>query len=214
MIPHSALQRAFTLALPLVLAGCAIAPAPTPPGDKAAPLPAQATTRVFHDTIDFGGRLSARYQNGLKEEALHGSFTWTQTPAQTKVTLLSPLGQTIAIIDVTPLGATLMQGGQPSRSAADVDTLTADAFGWPLPVAGLRDWLQGFAIDRTGQRFIAAPDTAQVVTRDGWQIRYASWYDDAASSSQRRPKRIDLARFTEQAGNVSIRIVIDSWQAH
>ncbi|WP_292937464.1 lipoprotein insertase outer membrane protein LolB [Noviherbaspirillum sp.] len=201
-------RRAFAGALTLsLLAGCASL---SPPATVDRPTAA----RPYHAAIDFTGRLSVRYQGPRNEEALHGSFLWSQTPASTKVSLLSPLGQTIAVIDVTPDGATLTENGQTLRSASDVDDLTAQTLGWPLPVAGLREWLQGFALDAGGRRFVATPGAPEVMTKDGWRIRYANWQDDASSKVQYRPKRIDLARLTEQAGDVSIRIVIDSWQAH
>lgn len=213
MIRRHVVQSALASALLLFMAGCAT---PTPPSQdsEAAPRPTLAAARPFHDTIDFSGRLSVRYQSGLQDEALHGSFAWAQTPTQTTVTLLTPLGQTIAVIDVTPQGATLTQGGHAERAAADVDALTAATLGWPLPVAGLRNWLQGFAVDNAGQRFVASPRATEVATHDGWRIRYVNWQDNSESSGQYRPKRIDLARFTEQAGDVSIRIIIDTWQAH
>jgi outer membrane lipoprotein LolB len=193
------------VALSLLLGGCATM---TPPA--AVPPTAQtATSRLYADHLDLGGRLSVRYQNNGREEAMHGSFVWSQNPSQTSITLLSPLGQTVAIIDVTPDGASLTQSGQPARTAADVDALVAETLGWPLPVAGLRGWLQGFAVDASGKRFIANPQATEVATRDGWRIHYAAWQDDAAQS---RPRRIDLDRSTAQAGDVSIRIVIDNWQ--
>ncbi|HYD93760.1 MAG TPA: outer membrane lipoprotein LolB [Noviherbaspirillum sp.] len=200
--------KAIAVALPLALAGCAGMPPPVAQ-------PAQATAaRPFHDSIDLGGRLSVRYQGERQEEALHGSFAWRQTPLRTTVTLLSPLGQTVAVIDVSPQGATLTQAGQPARSAPDVDSLTAGTLGWPLPVAGMREWLQGFALDAAGRRFVASPAAAEVVTRDGWHIRYANWLDENGAAADNRARRVDLARRTEQAGDVSIRIVIDSWQPH
>ena len=121
---------------------------------------------------------------------------------------------TIALIDVSPQGASLTQAGQPVRHAPDVDALTAQTLGWPLPVSGLREWLQGIAQTASGQRFVATPQQSEVVTRDGWQIRYANWQPDDTPPPQARPKRIDLARNTQQAGDVSIRIAIDSWQEH
>lgn len=199
-----AFQRLAAIAavLPLLLASCASLAPPVAPSASA--------PRVFQQAIELGGRLSVRYQTGDKEEVLHGNFTWAQTASDTTVTLLSPLGQTLAIITATPDGATLAQSGQPLRSASDVDTLTANTLGWPLPVAGLREWLQGFAVDRSGHPFVASPYADKVDTLDGWQIRYQAWTQDDAA----HPRRIDLARNTEQTGDVSIRIVIDTWQAY
>jgi len=196
----------LVVATSTLMAGCATVTAP--------PTSASAATgaeRAFHQTIDLGGRLSVRYQAGRREESLHGSFTWSQTPSLTNVTLLSPLGQTIAVVSVTPEGATLTQAGQAVRSANNVNALTAETLGWPLPVAGLREWLQGFAVDRAGKRFTATPSSTDVTTPDGWRVQYAVWADDAAGGLQ-RPRRIDLNRPTEQAGDVSIRIVVDTWQ--
>lgn len=177
------------------------------------PLPAASTAaRQPVAAIDLAGRLSVRYQRNGNEEAIHGSFSWSQRADRTLVTLMSPLGQTIATIAITPTEAILTQAGQPARSAADPDALAAEALGWPLPVAGLRDWLQGHATDASGQSVAASPaSVAPIVTRDGWTLQYASW-DAADPAAPAHPKRIDLARSTNVAGNVAIRIVIDSWQ--
>jgi outer membrane lipoprotein LolB len=212
MTRHRMKKYAPTLALALLLGGCA---ALQPPKDTGISTEARPTaSRRYVDTIALSGRLSVRYQRDGKEEALHGSFLWAQDTARTNLTLLSPLGQTMAVIGVSPDGATLTQSGQPVRKAADVDALIAETLGWPLPVSGLRDWLQGFAIDSAGNRFIASAQAPEVSTRDGWRIHYASWQDDAQLGPQTRPRRIDLERRTTQAGDVSIRIVIDNWQAH
>lgn len=204
------LARALAIATPLLLGGCATVPPPEPDTARQAAI----TTRPFHQSIEMSGRLSVRYQGRTREEALHGSFAWSQTPEVTTVTLLSPLGQTMAVINVSPDGATLQQGGQPLRSAPNVDALTAETLGWSLPVAGLRDWLQGFTIDSTGRHVAATPSSPQVTSNDGWRIHYAAWSEDNGQSAHNRPKRIDLARTTEQAGDVSLRIVIDTWQPH
>jgi outer membrane lipoprotein LolB len=180
-----------------------------PPGATQAPAGQAAR---YHETIDLKGRLSLRYERNGKEESIHGSFEWAQTPRHIALALLSPLGQTLAAVEIAPGAATLTQANQPPRSAADADTLIADALGWPLPVSGLRDWLQGFAADASGKHILAAPQAGDAVTtQDGWRLHYVSWESDGAA---RRPKRIDLDRYTAQAGQVSVRIVIDEWQAH
>jgi outer membrane lipoprotein LolB len=198
----------------LLLSGCA---GMAPPSGITAGTPMQRTaaTRDFLDTIDLSGRLSVQYQRNGRDESVHGNFTWAQTPQHTVVTLLSPLGQTLAIIEITPTASTLRQSGQAPRVASDVDALVAEALGWPLPISGMHDWLQGFAMDANGRRFVAAPQatgSASVATSDGWRIRYASWQEDGAPPVQNRPKRIDLERSTAQAGDVSLRVVIDTWQ--
>lgn len=201
--------RALLLTTALTLTGCASL---APPIDTSAGRQmGEPQVRSYHPSIDLGGRLSVRYQQNGNEQAVHGSFAWTQERDRTAVTLLSPLGQTMALIEVTPAGATLTKSGQVVQAASDVNALTANALGWPLPVSRLRDWLQGFAVDASNRRFMAGPNAAmkQVTTSDGWRIHYASWQTDAQSAF---PRRIDLERDTEQAGTVAIRIVIDAWQ--
>ncbi|HEY8099741.1 MAG TPA: lipoprotein insertase outer membrane protein LolB [Burkholderiaceae bacterium] len=194
-------------ALILMLAGCA--------SITSSPEKTQHPASAYHDTIDIDGRLSVQYQQNGSNEALHGNFSWSQTPKRTVIALSSPLGQTLAVIEVTPDMSILTQSGRPRRMAADPDTLTELALGWPLPIAGMRYWLQGVAIDTNGQRFVASGQSeasAAVSTQDGWQIRYVSWQDGESSSAFSHPKRIDLVRKTQQAGDVSIRLVIDNWQ--
>jgi outer membrane lipoprotein LolB len=174
-----------------LLAGCATTPASS---NRVAP---------YSEDIALSGRISVNYQRDGKSESLSGKFNWQQSARRTSVSLASPLGQTIAQIEVEPGVARLMQAGQAPREAADIDALSAQALGWPLPVSGLRDWLQGHAVNADGGRFRASPEHNSVSTRDGWRVHFVSWQDDAALLPQ--PKRIDA----ERAGEVAIRIVID-----
>ena len=201
----TALQGMFAVLFCLLLAACAGIPQQTAPRTETPALSCAGD-------IDLSGRFSMQYAQGDKDEAMHGNFLWLQTGGHTGITLLSPLGQTIATIDVTPAAATLTESGKPPRTAADVNALAIAELGWPLPVAGLRDWLRGCAVDANGQRFVASPQTDSVVTHDGWHVRYVSWQEDAAARG--RPKRIDLKRgASSTGGDVSLRLVIDSWQS-
>jgi outer membrane lipoprotein LolB len=148
------------------------------------------------------------YQKDGRPESINGSFNWSQRPGMIEVSLASPLGQTIAKISVTPQSATLAQADRPPRQAPDIDTLTAQSLGWALPVAGLRDWLQGYATDEAGQRFAASPANNSVFTRDGWRLRFVSWQDEGAAHPV--PRRIDAERSaTANSDALAIRIVID-----
>jgi outer membrane lipoprotein LolB len=197
--------KKFVLLLALSAAGCT-----SPPLQRTGPLP----TRAYSESLDIGGRFSAQFQHAGKPESWNGSFNWVQSPQLTTVTLQSPLGQTLATIVVDRDSATLTQSGRAPRSAANVDALAQDALGWPLPVSKLRDWLQGYAIGADGRRLAVTPQmTDAIATQDGWRIRYVSWQDDNGAGGQ-VPKRVDMERDTVEAGNVQMRLVISTWQAH
>ncbi len=165
--------------------------------------------RTYQDSINLSGRIQVQYQQNNQPQNLPGSFEWQQNKDDTRISLISPLGQTIASISQTAAGATLQQANQPLRTAEDLDSLLSDALGWPLPVAGLRDWLQGYMRTPDGQRKMLPAQDDQMLNTDGWRIRYVSWQDEAG---QARPKRIDLQRYTSRAGEVTMRIVIDQWK--
>lgn len=187
--------------LPLVcaalLSACA-APARVP----------EVPVAAYRETIELNGRLSVNYTRDGAQETLSGKFNWVQAGERVDVALASPLGQTIARITVTPQQATLVQSDQAPRVARDIDTLTHETLGWRLPVAGLRDWLQGYATAQDGSRFVASPANSEVTTKDGWRLRYVTWQDQAADRVL--PKRIDVSRpASAQSEAMEIRIVID-----
>jgi len=160
------------------------------------------------------GRLSAQYEQNNQPQAIHINFTWSQTFQQTLITLGSPTGQTLATILIGPQGAQLDQANKqankqadnPPQFASDANHLMLDILGWPLPVDGLRDWLQGF-IDSAHRVAITSANADKFLV-DGWNLIYTAWVTE---NTIERPKRLDLTRQTEQAGLVSLRIVIDEW---
>lgn len=180
------------------LSACATLPQPTA---------AATNLRSYHEQIDISGRLSVKYEANYREQFISVHFDWSQTPQQTLISLRSPTGQTMATIVINAGGAQLTRNGEPTRFAPTVDQLSADLLGWPLPVAGLRDWLQGFL---TAQHRVALTEASatEPFMVEGWQLRYTSWQTE---NNIERPKRIDLSQQTEQAGPVTLRIVVDQW---
>jgi outer membrane lipoprotein LolB len=197
-LPFRASALALAAALSL-LAGCATTSAPR----------STAAVAPYRDNIELTGRIAINYSKDGKKESLNGKFTWRQSKDGTDVNLISPTGQTVAVISVAPGSATLKQSGKEPLSAPDLDSLTTRTLGWTLPVSGLRDWLQGHAIASDGSRYTATPSNDTVVTRDGWKLDYVSWQDDAAPVPM--PKRIDATRIAlgQQVDDMALRIVID-----
>jgi outer membrane lipoprotein LolB len=168
-----------------------------------------AQVGAYRESIELQGKLSVTYQKDGQPQPTSGNFTWTQRPGNIDVAIFSPLGQTVATINVTPQSATLTQADRAPRTEKDIDTLTAHTLGWTLPVSGLRDWLQGYATDASGQRFAASPAKDSVVTQDGWRLRFVSWQDGPGGVPM--PRRIDAERSaTASAGELAIHIVIVS----
>ncbi len=193
----------YSLIFPVILgvSGCAGM-------DEDVSSPVTTVMRVCQSEIELAGRFSVRYAQDGQEQAAHGQFQWVQAGGRTDIKLLSPLGQTVATIELAPMLAKLTMAGKAPRTALDADALVADALGWPLPVSGLRGWLQGCAQTAEGGHFVATPDSSEARTHDGWRLHYLAWEQEGNIP---RPKRIDLERQTEN-GEVSLRLVIDDWR--
>jgi outer membrane lipoprotein LolB len=185
------LLAAATVAV--ALSGCATANLSTAP------------VGAYRDTIDLNGKIAVNYQNNGEQQPVNGNFSWSQRPGRIDVSIFNPLGQTVAEISVTPDSATLTQANRAPRTAKDIDTLTQQALGWQLPVAGLRDWLQGYAVDAQGKRFAASPANNNVVTRDGWRLRFVDWQKGTATPM---PRVIKAERSTTGSGDLTINISI------
>lgn len=190
-------RRLSLFAIAAVLAGCATTT--SQPG---------ATVGAYRDTIDLSGRLQVKYQKDNQPGFVAGNFEWAQQPGSIDVTLNSPTGQTMATIKVTPEQATLTQANQAPRTAKDIDSLTAQALGWSLPVSGLRDWLQGYATDASGKRFAASPANNSVFTQDGWRLRFVSWQDGQAGAPMPRVIRAERSA-TATTEELAIDIVVN-----
>ncbi len=191
------------LALGALLAGCATTAPTDLPDHPVAP---------YRDNVSLSGRLTANYQKDGKDESVTVNFSWLQAPKRTDIELSNPFGQVEAVIAITPEQASLTRPGAAPRVAPTVDALGEQALGWALPVAGLRQWLQGYATKQDGSPFVASARYNSVVTQDGWRLQYLAWQDDKAAVPV--PKRIDATRVAA-SGDVdalAIRIVIYSWE--
>ena len=181
------------------------------------PPPRETTTasrgvKACHQRVALTGRFSVRYLKDGKEESAHGGFRWGQDNNNMRIVLMSPLGDTQALIDVTADSATLTSAGKVTRTADDVDALVQESLGWPMPVSGLRDWIQACMRDERGRRVPLIPENRELTTSDGWHITYPVWTDDGHGG--RRPRRIDLQRSERDRTEVSVRLIIDEWTTH
>ncbi|HEX7972682.1 MAG TPA: lipoprotein insertase outer membrane protein LolB [Thiobacillus sp.] len=185
-------MRTFTVTalLALLLGGCVSVPA-VPRGSAASALSPQWVLQ---------GRIGV--QNG--EQSLSGQIRWRHRTDADELLLTSPLGQGVARIVRDVDGVTLEVPDQSVRHAADADTLTRDALGYELPMAGLTWWVQ--ARPDPARVFEATHDAAGRLTQlrqDGWVIDYLQY----AADTPTRPRKLVVTR-----QGLEIRLVADSWQ--
>ncbi|MGE0100240.1 MAG: lipoprotein insertase outer membrane protein LolB [Hydrogenophaga sp.] len=121
---RGAWRTGMALALAALLAACATPPKPVQPGESA-----------------WNGRLALSVDS-QPPQSFSAGFDLRGSPAAGELQLVSPLGNTLALVVWDHQGAELRQGGQVTRRGS-LDELTAELSGTPVPVAALFGWLNG-----------------------------------------------------------------------
>ena len=135
---------------------------------------------------------------------MSGQIHWQHRPETDEVLMTSPLGQGVARIVRDAEGVALEVPNQPTRHAPDADTLTREALGYGLPVAGLTWWVQARPDPATPSKPPATPPAVLAQLRqNGWVIDYLQYAADMPA----RPRKLVVTR-----EGLQIRLVADSWQ--
>jgi len=130
--------------------------------------PARLPQTTSTDTQAWQGRLSVNVQTS-PPTSMSASFALQGQAQQGSLSLYSPLGTTLAVLDWTTTAAHLHQGTQQQRFDS-LEVLTEQATGAALPVAALFDWLQG------------SPSPAP-----GWQVDLSALAQGSLSARRYQP---------------------------
>lgn len=174
-----------TACLAGLLAGCATPEIQQPLQQPAANLP-----DIAFNTY---GRLAVNYQG----KGHVASFDWQHTAASDHLNVKTPIGTTVASLTRDASGVRLLADGQ-ERQASDVETLTEETLGWPLPLSNLAWWARGLAAPGAG----AQPGTDGSLLQQGWLIRHSK------DAETHLPRRLELER-----EGLSIRLVFSDWHS-
>jgi outer membrane lipoprotein LolB len=134
------------------------------------------------------GRISLR--QGDRRD--HLRFSWEHAPGSDVVLLMSPLGQGLAELTRDAAGVRLVQPNQATIGADTLPQLSQRAFGMPLPLEAMAEWLRG-----------AQPALSGEI--DGWRVVIS----DTSPFRQHRLLRIMEAR----RDDVEFKLVVDEWNA-
>ena len=124
----------------LLAAGCASPPTAPP----------QATSDTW------AGRLALTVQD-TPGESFAAGFELKGNPAQGELTLVSPIGTTLGILQWEP-GRAVLRSSAGQRHYESLDALVTQVAGSPIPVVALFDWLRGVATPVRGW----TPDLSQL----------------------------------------------------
>jgi outer membrane lipoprotein LolB len=153
----------------------------------------------------YTGRFSAMAQGNGRPSSVSGHFTVEVRGRQQVIELATPVGTTVARIEIEPGRATATGPQMQMETGPNADELLERLFGWRLPVSGLADWLEGRPEPSRPARTQRAGDRISVIEQDGWTIRI-----DEYSSTTNKPSRLALDRpMADGSPAVSVRLIVD-----
>jgi outer membrane lipoprotein LolB len=185
-IAQRAIGRSLAVLFAVLIAGCATAPETSP--DRA-----------------YTGRFSALATQGDKRESVSGRFSVEVRGDRQRIDLSTPLGTTVARIEVGPEGARASGPGMQEARGSDADALAEQLLGWRLPVSGLPDWIEGRPVPSRPARMERDGSRPVLIEQDGWTVRIAETF-----ATSGRPRLIVLERAAAPvAPGVVLRLVVD-----
>lgn len=116
-----------------LIAGCAHKPLDTGINDV------RTSSQISPVKDYWAGRISLQIQSE-PPQAFFAAFELKGRANQGELTLVSPLGSTLAVMRWSPTEAILLQGGN-ATSFASTDALLLQATGAAVPLSALFDWL-------------------------------------------------------------------------
>lgn len=188
-IASTAPRRAWLLgSLVLAMSACSTLPGP----GASMPEPAQRWSGRFALQLT----AMARPPDG---ERSSGRFALSRHQDVSELSLISPLGTTLAQARIDDARASLRTADGREFEADDAEALTEQVFGWRIPVRRLPDWIEG-RIARVTERHTGDDGVERALAGDeaGWSIRFDPWTDTP-------PRRVVISF----PGHVVLTLVID-----
>jgi len=145
--------------------------------------------------FELSGRVAVRHG----KDAASGRIFWRHSDDADELLITSSLGQGIARINREHDRFRLVTGDNKEYRAADAESLTEQALGWRLPLAGLSDWVQARASPGRPAEVRGEPGMALEVRQDGWRVAYEEFREG-------KPFRM---RLTHE--DLEIRLIVDQW---
>lgn len=151
------------------------------------------------------GRFSMLVQDPQKPDAfLQGRFYWQDLQQGLTLDLSSPVGVTLARIEVQPQQAVLLVPGETSVTATTADELFVKVFAEPVPIQAMRDWMQG-RLSASLQAFQIQRDSDQRIT----SFRAGQWSVSLSRYDGQGPTFLSMTQKVTQRA-VTLKLIVDA----
>ncbi|MGZ8272320.1 MAG: lipoprotein insertase outer membrane protein LolB [Burkholderiaceae bacterium] len=153
----------------------------------------------------YTGRFSVVTSTEDKRETVSGRFTVEVRGNRQTIDLATPLGNTVARIEVGPEGARASGPGVDKVQGPDADALMEQMLGWRLPVSGMSDWIEGRPAPGRPARVEREGTRPVLIEQDGWVVRMSEVFP-----ASDRPRLLVLERpASPLAPGVVLRLIVD-----
>lgn len=145
--------------------------------------------------FELSGRVAVRHG----KDGASGKIFWRHSDDSDELLITSALGQGIARISRERDQFRLATGDNKEYRAHDAESLTEQALGWRLPLAGLSDWVQARASPGRPVEMRGDADQGLELRQDGWRVAYEEFRGG-------KPYRMRLTR-----EDLEIHFIVDRW---
>ena len=155
------------------------------------------------EPFDLLGRVSTTYSGGT----VTANARWEHDADRDEIWLMTPTGQTLAHILDTASGVVLTRADRQEHRARNVEELTRQALGWPLPLSQLQYWVRGLPVPGTALADVERDGANRLTafTQGDWRVRL-TYHGEGEYAGKVR--LIDLVD-----GPNRIRFVVDTWRS-
>ncbi len=192
-------------ALLAFLSGCALVPPASTPSPKVEPVAdPQAAWRDRQAALHYIKAWTVPARMAAEGRGWSGSLWWQQQGEYLDMRVNGPLGVGGVRARGT-LSRVEVETGSEKFSTDNPEAVFRERVGWTLPVRGLRWWALGLPDPRAHARTeLDSRGRLSRLEQLGWRIDYPEYQ---SASSVEVPRRMLLTN-----GEVSVRVVIDSWK--
>ena len=152
--------------------------------------------------FDLLGRFSVTHSGGN----VTANVRWEHAADRDEISLMTPTGQTMAHIVDFGAGVVLTRADRQEHRARNVETLTRQVLGWPLPLSQLQYWVRGLPVPGPVPTEVERDSSKRLTafTQAGWRIAL-NYHEEGEHKGKVR--RVDIVD-----GPNLIRFVIDTWR--